>query len=163
MSFADDLLEQARHLANRERRRPKQASLRRAVSTAYYSIFHRLIAASTAQWKIPSQRATLARLFEHRKMKTASLRRQADCEGLHRTGMATEETEHLRFVAEVFVATQQHRHAADYDHIRRWTRTEVVILIQEVEQASRRWRLIDGQPVVQDYLLALLGLPRGVE
>src|ERR1017187_5772227 len=33
MSFADDLLEQAYHLANRERKNPKQASLRRAVST----------------------------------------------------------------------------------------------------------------------------------
>ena len=40
MSFPNDLLEQARHLANREPKRPKQASLRRAVSTAYYALFH---------------------------------------------------------------------------------------------------------------------------
>ena len=39
----DDLLAQARHLATRERRRPKQASLRRAVSAAYYALFHYLI------------------------------------------------------------------------------------------------------------------------
>jgi hypothetical protein len=38
MSFADDLLEQAYHLANRESKKPKQASLRRAVSTAYYAL-----------------------------------------------------------------------------------------------------------------------------
>ena len=34
MAYPDDLLEQALHLATREKRKPKQASLRRAVSTA---------------------------------------------------------------------------------------------------------------------------------
>jgi len=39
MAFAEDLLEQAEFLANRESVQPKQASLRRAVSTAYYAVF----------------------------------------------------------------------------------------------------------------------------
>lgn len=34
-----DLIEQAHHLATEEPRRPKQASLRRAVSAAYYAVF----------------------------------------------------------------------------------------------------------------------------
>jgi hypothetical protein len=38
MPYAHDLLEQAKHLANREKKRPRQASLRRAVSTAYYAL-----------------------------------------------------------------------------------------------------------------------------
>jgi hypothetical protein len=38
-----DLIEQAQHLAKREPNRPRQASLRRAVSTAYYALFHMLI------------------------------------------------------------------------------------------------------------------------
>jgi uncharacterized protein (UPF0332 family) len=38
------LLEQATHLATRETKKPKQASLRRAVSAAYYAIFHLLVA-----------------------------------------------------------------------------------------------------------------------
>ena len=42
MRLANDYLEQARHLATRERTRPKQASLRRAVSVAYYALFHLL-------------------------------------------------------------------------------------------------------------------------
>ncbi len=46
MPLAQDLLEQARHLANREPKRPKQASLRRAVSRAYYALFHLLTAAA---------------------------------------------------------------------------------------------------------------------
>jgi len=40
MAFAQDLLDQAYHLANLESGDPKQASLRRAVSTA---LFHLLI------------------------------------------------------------------------------------------------------------------------
>src|SRR5207237_8369588 len=38
----DDLLELADHLARREPRRPKQVSLRRAISSAYYAVFHAL-------------------------------------------------------------------------------------------------------------------------
>jgi hypothetical protein len=47
MSLHSELLEQARHLATREHRRPKQASLRRAVSAAYYALFHLLTDEST--------------------------------------------------------------------------------------------------------------------
>src|SRR6185503_1425183 len=47
MSLADDLRRQAYHLATREPRRPKQASLRRAVSAAYYAIFHLLVDEAT--------------------------------------------------------------------------------------------------------------------
>ncbi len=43
MAYPDDLLEQAQHLAQREPKRPKQASLRRAISSAYYALFHLLI------------------------------------------------------------------------------------------------------------------------
>lgn len=43
MSLHRDLLNQARQLATHEPRRPKQASLRRAVSAAYYALFHLLV------------------------------------------------------------------------------------------------------------------------
>jgi uncharacterized protein (UPF0332 family) len=51
MPLAEHLLEQAQHLANREKKRPRQASLRRAVSTAYYALFHLLIHEATRNWK----------------------------------------------------------------------------------------------------------------
>ena len=41
------LILQARMLAGSDPRRPKQATLRRAISTAYYGIFHFLIEEST--------------------------------------------------------------------------------------------------------------------
>src|ERR1700679_2940589 len=69
MAFADDLLEQAQHLAQREPKRPKQASLRRAVSAAYYALFHLLTTEATKNWKRPAERPTLARMFEHDSMR----------------------------------------------------------------------------------------------
>ena len=44
MTLHHDLLDQASHLATRETKKPKQASLRRAVSAAYYALFHLLVA-----------------------------------------------------------------------------------------------------------------------
>jgi len=74
MPFAEDLLEQAHHLVRRERTRPKQASLRRAVSTAYYALFHLLIREAARNWKRADQRRALARTFDHSRMKKASQR-----------------------------------------------------------------------------------------
>ena len=68
MSLHDELVEQARHLCDREARRPKQASLRRAISTAYYALFHCLVAGATSSL-VPRRhrhlRPLLGRVFEH--------------------------------------------------------------------------------------------------
>jgi len=69
MPFADDLLEQAYDLAHKEPRNAKQASRRRAVSTAYYALFHLLIDEAVSKWAVERQRSILARTFEHDKMK----------------------------------------------------------------------------------------------
>jgi len=49
-----------------------QATLRRAVSTAYYSIFHLLIFESCQLWGLAEHRHNLARQFDHNPMRTAS-------------------------------------------------------------------------------------------
>ena len=72
MAFSDDLLQLARQIANLHPDNPNQASLRRAVSTAYYAIFHLLISEATANWGRPELRAILGRCFDHGPMKTAS-------------------------------------------------------------------------------------------
>ncbi len=41
----------------------------RAVSTAYYALFHLLIDEAVGNWSIARQRSTLARTFEHKEMK----------------------------------------------------------------------------------------------
>jgi uncharacterized protein (UPF0332 family) len=80
MVYADDLLELAQHLANLEPTNPRQACLRRSVSTAYYALFHLLIAEATSNWKHTELRSELGRLFGHGKMKSASKEKRAELE-----------------------------------------------------------------------------------
>ena len=165
MAYADHLLEQARHLANRETQRPRQASLRRAVSTAYYALFHLLIHEATLNWKRADQRATLARLFEHGKMKSASDRQRSECNRFFNTnstpGAELDCMRNLFIVAQAFFHSQQQRHIADYDTSVTSVRTDVIRMIDRVESAFRSWREIREEPAAQTYLLSLLGSPRG--
>jgi hypothetical protein len=51
MSFADQLHLQAYHLVGKDHPNPpEEASLRRAVSTAYYALFHLLIGDAVGNW-----------------------------------------------------------------------------------------------------------------
>ncbi len=103
MGLAEDLLEQTEHLAKRDEKRPRQASLRRAVSTTYYAIFHLLVSEAVTYWKIERHRATLARSFEHKRMKDICSRLKS-------------QDADLLAVANAFVQFQQARHLADYDY-----------------------------------------------
>ena len=62
MSFPEDLLQQAYDLEAKEP--SNQASLRRAVSTAYYALFHLLIDECVSKWAVERQRSVLARTFD---------------------------------------------------------------------------------------------------
>lgn len=70
-----ELLQQAYHLATKEPKRPKDASLRRAVSAAYYSVFHFLIQEASrflVSGAREELRLRLVRCFEHKRMKEAA-------------------------------------------------------------------------------------------
>ena len=164
MLFPQHLLEQAKHLARRERKRPRQASLRRAVSTAYYALFHLLVHEATLNWKRAEQRALFARFFEHGKMKGASERQWRDCNRYLNSkptpspGPALDFIVKLGRVANAFVEAQQLRHAADYDNSITWRRTEVIELITLVDDAFQSWHAIRA---AQAFLISLLGNSRG--
>ena len=151
MPFANDLLEQSRHLANREPKRPRQASLRRVISTAYYALFHLLTTASVSNWKSVRQRPALARAFEHRKNDACSKTRNKQ---FPNPGDAS--VRHLKNIARTFIELQQDRHAADYDNSRKWTRTEALDRIESVQAAFDSWDIIASEPIAEDFLLQLL-------
>lgn len=72
-SLHRQLLDQARTLAKKEPKRPKQASIRRAISAGYYSLFHFLISEATARivgtaYSKRLMRKALSRSFAHRGM-----------------------------------------------------------------------------------------------
>jgi uncharacterized protein (UPF0332 family) len=104
----DDLLELAAYLARRDARRPKQSSLRRAMSTAYYAVFHahaRLCAGSLVGPSKPWQVFTpIYRSLEH----TAAKRLFDQARSDKRFG------DEIADLGRIFIRLQQARHAADY-------------------------------------------------
>jgi uncharacterized protein (UPF0332 family) len=130
-----DLIVTARRLARANPKRPRQADLRRAVSTAYYAAFH-----------------ALARECADRFVGTGRGRSRAAWRQTYRSlehGFAKDackQTENLGFplsitdFAEAFVQLQEERHRADYDPDARYTRAEVQVLIVLAEQAATSLR-----------------------
>jgi hypothetical protein len=67
----------------------------------------------------------------------------------------------LQVVSLAFYQAQQHRHSADYDISKQWTRTEAMATIDQVDAAFQSWALIRDHKFAHAYLLSLLGNPKG--
>lgn len=160
MAYHDDLLAQALMLVNKEPRKPKQASLRRSVSTAYYALFHLLISEAVSNWKHADQRTFLGRSFDHKDMKSASNQWQNSQLAAFR-GVSPATTTALTNVAKTFVQLQEKRHVADYDNAEFWTKTAALSLVSAAQTAFLDWRKVRNERVAQDYLLSLLVKKRG--
>lgn len=136
MILGRDLLVTARHLAKARPSKPRQADLRRAVSTAYYAVFHalarecadRLVGTNSAS---RSQEAwTQAyRALEH------GFEKQR-CERASRQGFPTPITQ----FADAFATLQEERHRADYDPTASYTRAEALVHVATAERAIRDLR-----------------------
>lgn len=150
MAFADDLLRDAHHLAGRGGRNPKQSSLRRAVSTAYYALFHLLIADFVSNWRVADQRARLGRMFEHRRMSGAVLKLQ---DKKNPTAVEAE----LQEVIDAFSQLQEDRYEADYDVGWVWSRTDVTNTLGIADDAFKSWRRIHTEKVAQHHLMSMFG------
>jgi uncharacterized protein (UPF0332 family) len=161
MSLHRDLLEQARHLASRDRRRPRQANLRRAISSAYYAAFHlfvdegaKLLTSGTA---MPALYRMFARSFAHDEMKSVC---HAVASGdwpmkvRANVGPVPIPPE-LRAIAERFVELQQRRHQADYDVMQTFTRSQAHDYIDAAERLFDDWTLIRRDPAAKVFLAAM--------
>src|SRR5579864_1023981 len=155
MPYPNDLLEQARHLANREPKRPRQASLRRAVSTAYYALFHLFGIELAKNWKRVAERSTLARMLEHGLMARVCKTKRDDLNKYFTTRPpASRELtvrRHIHAITNSFVQMHQHREIADYDTSRKWGRTDVLEKIESVQAAFDSWREISDEPEAQGF------------
>ena len=162
MSLPRDLLAQARLLATKEKSRPRQASLRRSVSASYYAVFHLLVDAAARRLVVGNGREALrnclVRAFDHGVMKRVA--RQFAERGLSPklspglNGLPLQD-EIVR-VAAAFVDLQQHRHEADYDMRRRFTRLEVLNIISDAERAFVDWRAVRNSVQADTFLVGLL-------
>ena len=158
MSLYHDLIEQAEHLAKRELKKPRQASLRRAVSAAYYALFHmltddavlKLIPNTPSLLRVQAQRA-----FTHGDMRNACEQFAKSSNTFTRLLVQPVEPE-LQTVAEAFVELQFHRHAADYDLTQIFDRIEVLGIIGQAKAAVTAWNKVRNAPNANVFLAALL-------
>ncbi|MBX3183268.1 MAG: hypothetical protein KIT72_04125 [Polyangiaceae bacterium] len=161
MSLHGDLLSQAEDLAKREPNRPKQASLRRSVSSAYYAVFHLLIDAASRFVVRGGDRVSLrhavARTFDHGEMKFAAntFKGGALPHALQDAVKGPISTE-LKRLSEGFIELQQARHEADYNLSRTFTRDEALDLLRTAAQAFDDWQVVANTQAGDAFLVALL-------
>ena len=118
IALPEQLIAQAEFLVRNSD--PNEANVRRAVSSAYYALFHLLVRDAILNWKHPDHRSRLARAFDHKRMKDAStaiLKEIGDVQNLESAEATPEQAFRFRVstVAQAFVDLQQARHKADYD------------------------------------------------
>ncbi len=137
-----------------------QPSLRRAVSTAYYALFHLLISDAVAYCGDPQLANALARIFEHGAMKSASDSKVSEINSLFDPKPPGEPertiTFHLHNVAETFGQAQNNRLDADYNLAREWHPGQVSLLVEEVEATFKSWDVVRSEKAAKDYLLSML-------
>jgi uncharacterized protein (UPF0332 family) len=126
------LIGTARKLANASPQKPRQADLKRAISTAYYALFHAM-AKDAADMLVgvgqnrPDKAWTHAyRSLQHSDAKNA-------CEGVRKLRFPLE----IDVCADAFVRLQQNRHDADYDPDHRVLRSDAIDAIELAENAIR--------------------------
>lgn len=157
-----DLLHLARRVARMDPRRPRQVSLRCALSRAYYALFHFLVdqssrhlAGSTGERE--RRRRVLARAYAHGEM-------LAVCDAFSRGRFPTligrlnpnlVVPQPIQVLAGVFRQLQLQRHLADYDLEARFSREEVLDFIEEVQTAIQQFRAIRDDPAVRLFLVCL--------
>ena len=131
-----DQIETARGLTELSPRRPSQANLRRALSTAYYAVFHSL-AATIADALMGRSRNDAwhqaYRALEHGSARKACQNMQA----------MREFPPEVQSFAKTFVALQRARHQADYALDGRYAKPAVLAEINEAEVAIARLEAID--------------------
>lgn len=135
--MVDDLIDIADELARREPGRPRQASLRRAVSSAYYGLFHALAGLCADEligWSQPWEVFTpVYRSLDHASAK--KLFQQARDGRLLGPEVAA--------IGRVFILLQEQRHTADYNpEPLAFGRAGVLELVAQSREAIRALRAL---------------------
>ncbi len=131
---ASDFIATARRLADTSRPgRPRETDLRRAISTAYYALFHCLAAccADTLVGGPGSNRDLRAWNRMYRSLEHGIARRRCR----HRD--VADFPAGIRYFAAVFVEMQDMRHEADYAPEAEFSKADVIRYVNQAENAIR--------------------------
>jgi hypothetical protein len=132
----DELLSQASRLAQGSPVKPKQADLKRAVSAAYYAVFHAFAknGADCMTGTVKKVRPNKAWAHAYRALEHGLAK--AACKDVQRLPFPPE----LKDCAAAFVDLQAKRHAADYDPIHRLRRSDALGAVVNAKDAVNKLR-----------------------
>lgn len=154
----DGLLRHARALVPTQRGRPSDADLRRGVSAAYYAVFHsvtELVASHLIGSASADDRARLRRTWGHSEIDSACFlivqrsktvaakpsapptKDQAAWGPL--VDLAARDNE-IAEASKLFRELQQHRHAADYDHLATFDKARLLSAVRDAQDARDHLR-----------------------
>lgn len=143
MPVPSELLALARNLSTGSGgSQPNDSELRRAVSTAYYALFHKVVRTAASRFMGPGQEnsagfSILYRCFQHRVIKTVCEEIQVPTlkqkyqTSLRRTSVSQD----MKDFPVIFAALQEARHLADYDPAIRFLPSDVTSWIDGAEVA----------------------------
>lgn len=158
------LLEHAERLVDTGSGRPRQADLRRAVSAAYYALFHLLTQDGAKRVGTSSAlQLLLTRAYNHGEMKEVSKviaagklaqGKLADRLKLLVTAIPTD----LQLVARAFIDLHTDRERADYDFHSDsgFDRLETRTRVRQARQAFEAWDRVRADPAAEVYLVTML-------
>ena len=142
---------------------PRQVNLRRAVSTAYYAVFHALLGNVSETFvadNVPRSRALFYRAMEHGRAKDRCIKLgknpldQKESTFFQRPEFIPE----LRKFANAFVRLQELRHRSDYDPDYRLTRAQALQIVDDARQAIDDLHSSEGTQRNEFLAYLLLGL-----
>ena len=155
MALSSDLITTARQLAHVHQRRPRQADLRRSISTAYYALFHglaelaagRLVGSTSTTQKSPAW-SRVYRDLNHLTAKKACSRPELE-------GCSQELAQFLM----AFPRLQELRHQADYDPGVRFKQGEALSAADDAECGLAGLQAAPREEQV-DFITLALGMTR---
>lgn len=160
----EHLFAQARALATLDPGKPRQVNLRRAVSAAYYALFHALVDEACrlilggSHAEAPFRHA-LGRAFTHGAMKQSCAAfgggtlKASVTKGLPASFSIPAE---VRRIANSFVRLQEQRHNADYDRSERFRRSDVLRFVDQAEAALNAFAGLPSSSERKFFLACLL-------
>lgn len=167
MTMHEDLFAQAEMLAKVDAKKPKQVNLRRAVSSAYYGLFHFLteeacIVVFGTQNSLAVYRHTLGRAFVHTVMRQACASfaggtlKDSVIKALPRDAAGRYPIDaFIREIARAFTDLQEQRTNADYDRNRRFKRSDVLVLIDKAKEATAKFSALTDSADKRFFLACL--------
>ena len=160
MSSPRGLLSLARKLLSLRAKRLEDAPPRRAVSTAYYALFHLLTEAAARLYVRDDSElsAVVRRTFNHESMDAASdlFARGQLPRAIIVPGRAAPIPADLKAVCQAFLDLKAARESADYVFAEEMTREEAVEFVDQAGQAFEAWESVKETDAARLFLASFL-------